>query len=83
MENNRQKWRHIPLLRQRVKGGYFPHLFIYFIIYFFMTNSHTSLTKNLGDGGSSRWCRACQEKTLGTCNPGGDLERVKSNRKVN
>lgn len=63
------------------KDGYFS---IYLIIYlYFMTNSHTSLTVNPGDEGSSQWCRACQEKTLGTCNPGGDLERVKLNRKVN
>ena len=88
--NYRQKWRHIPLLRQRGKGGLFFFLLFLLIffsfhlfIFFFTTNSHTSLAKNLAALGSSRWCRACQEKTWGTCNPEGDLERVKSNRNVN
>lgn len=79
--NYRQKWRHIPLLRQRVRrtlllqlvnSDLFPLLFIYL---FFRTNSHTTLAKNRGAGGSSRWCRACQGKTGETCNPEADLEK--------
>ena len=50
---------------------------------FFMTDSRTSSAKNPGAWGSSRWCRACQEKTWGTCNPEGDLESAISNKKVN
>lgn len=42
---------------------------------FFMTNSHTTLAKNRGAWGSSRWCRACRGKTWGTCNPEADLKR--------
>lgn len=46
-----------------------------FILFFFRTNSHTTLAKNRGAGGSSRWCRACRGKTWETCNPVADLER--------
>lgn len=81
--NYRQKWRHIPLLRVRrtlllqlFNSDLFPLLFFFFHFFlFFRTNSHTTLAKNQGAGGSSRWCRACRGKTGETCNPEADLER--------
>lgn len=85
--NYRKRWRHIPLLRQMGYGRTFSFFFFtfppffslsFFLSSFFMTDSHTSSAKNPGASGSSRWCRACLEKTWGTCNPVGDLERVKS-----
>lgn len=48
--------------------------FTFSLFSFFMTDSRTSSAKNPGAGGSSPWCRACPEKTWGTCNPEGDLE---------
>lgn len=58
---------------ERVREDFiFPFLF-----FFFMTYSHTSSAKNPGVLGNSRWCRAYQGKTWGTCNPEGDLERGK------
>lgn len=70
VENDRPKWRHIPLLRQRVRRT---------LLFEFgassMTNSHTTLAKSRGAWGSSRWCRACRGRTWGTCTPEADLKR--------
>lgn len=81
--NYRQKWRHIPLLRQRVRRTLLLQLLNSDLFPLcFMTNSHTTLAKNRGAWGSSRWCRACRGKTGETCNPEADLERGTLNKDI-
>lgn len=76
--------RHVPLLRQGVKGRLFYFflsfhscwIFFFYPSLHFTTNSHISLAKNLEVEGSSHWCRACPGRTWRICNPVADLERV-------
>lgn len=74
--NYGQKWRHVPLLRQRVRRTLSPAFELVSLFFLkIMTNTHTTLAKSWGVWGSSQWCRACPEKIWGICNPEADLER--------